>query len=504
MSAKRSRVRASRLAIVVALVATLLSVGSQIPSRAKQSATPDPIVTGPVTGGKGVFGGMRYDVTQYGYEAREFFFEGTARAYDTIAPDAQYRTRMIAWTPTDPRRFNGTTIVEWAELAGYELAPELSFQSPMLVDEGYAFVLVSAQQAGVCTDTPAGCAPTSLKGYDPERYGSLSHPGDAYSFDIFSQALKAIKEPSSIAPLGELSTKVLIAEGFQVMDRGAGVPDHVGMLNEYITSGADADAALADAFLIDTGEPVDPAITYRVPTLHHLTEDWVPPVPVPDGANHVTWEIAGAPHADRWAIDHSGSPATDPPQRRNRDEEDARRDHLDDYGQNPDPGAAICAPSSLNAALTSTVFPRRFSLNAATTALRKWARTGAPPTPAARLERNSNGSSAPTRLRRDADGNAIGGLRSPVIDVPIAAYDGEACLIFGTTTPLPPTRLAALYPTHESYVRQLLAATNAAVARGHLICQDAETIMRKASASLVGGIDPFSAAPACVPPDHHH
>ena len=106
---------------------------------------------------------------------------------------------------------------------------------------------------------------------------------------------------------------------------------------------------------------------------------------------------------------------------------------------------------------------------------------------------------SPTKkLSRDLDGNAIGGLRSPIIQVPVAAYNGEACISAGTMTSLPPERLAQLYPTHKSYVRQLLAATNEAVAKRFLVCQDAETIMRKASASTIGGPDTFTATPKCT------
>ena len=80
----------------------------------------------------------------------------------------------------------------------------------------------------------------------------------------------------------------------------------------------------------------------------------------------------------------------------------------------------------------------------------------------------------------------------------MATYNGEACISAGTMTSLTPERLAQLYPTHKSYVRKLLAATNEAVAKRFLVCQDAETIMRKASASTIGGPDTFTAMPKCT------
>ena len=57
---------------------------------------------------------------------------------------------MIVWTPINPSRFNGTTVVEWAEVSDFgrfELTVELNYLSPMLEQQGYAFVLVSAEHA---------------------------------------------------------------------------------------------------------------------------------------------------------------------------------------------------------------------------------------------------------------------------------------------------------------------------------------------------------------------
>jgi hypothetical protein len=268
-----------------------------------------------------------------------------------------------------------------------------------------------------------------------------------------------------------------------------------GPLNDYLANGADDDARVADAFLIDGAAPKLEPARYRVPTLHYLDESAIRRTPTPDRRNHVTWEVTGAPHADRWSGGHINLPSSEPPPKRTRAEELAHRDTFDNFGQQPDPGAATCAPGPR----TGSVFPRRFSLDAALVALRSWIRTGSRAPAAPRIERVATVPDSPTnKLSRDADGNAIGGLRSPVIEVAAATYDGEACIEAGTTISLSPARLAALYPTHRSYVRQMLGATNKAVAARFLVCQDAETIMRKASASTIGGPDTASAAPRCA------
>jgi hypothetical protein len=352
-----------------------------------------------------------------------------------------------------------------------------------------------------------GCAATSLRQVDVERYGSLEHPGDAYSFDIFSQALQAIKYPSGTAPLGELVSQFVIATGFQPsIDKWfpVGAPDPAsfttplgiyGPLNAYLANGADEEARLVDAFLIDAAAPATEPQEYRVPTMHHLDESAFRRSPAPDGTNHVTWEVIGAAHVDRWAGDHVRLPSSTPRAKLTRAEEEARRDKSDNFGQVPDAGGATCSPGPA----TGSQFPRRFTLNSALVALHHWLETGVAAPAAPRGQRViEEPATASEKLDRDFDGNAVGGLRSPLIAVPVAAYNGEACVQAGTTVPLAAERLAALYPSHASYVLQLLSAVNEAVDNRFLLCEDAAIIMRKASASAIGGDDVYSAAPACA------
>ena len=64
----------------------------------------------------------------------------------------------------------------------------------------------AAAEAGASTDT------SGLKNIDPERYGTLVHPGDAYAFDIYSQVGRAIAErPAEV--LGGLVADQVIAVG---------------------------------------------------------------------------------------------------------------------------------------------------------------------------------------------------------------------------------------------------------------------------------------------------
>ena len=51
---------------------------------------------------------------------------------------------------------------------------------------------------------------------DAGRYGKLSHPGDAFSFDIFSQAGRSIRRKDAKV-LGPLVAKRVIAIGESLM-----------------------------------------------------------------------------------------------------------------------------------------------------------------------------------------------------------------------------------------------------------------------------------------------
>ena len=122
-------------------------------------------------------------------------------------------------------------------------------------------------------------------------------------------------------------------------------------------------------------------------------------------------------------------------------------------------------------------------LNAAIAALNQWVRHGTPPPHAPRLDVTGT-----AKIVRDANGNALGGIRTPEVDVPIATLSGEGqsgsilCLLFGTTKPFDAATLAALYPDHSAYVSAFNAATDRAVSAGFILQPDAE-LMKAAAAS---------------------
>ena len=178
-------------ALVLAFVA---AAGAEVPL---------PTVEGPISSPDGAFlQGTNFDLAQVGYVQQEYFISGTASAYTntgplgtdghwSVAPGAStpYKTRIVVRRPTTPERFKGTVLVEWLNVSGgLDASPDWVFMHTELIRRGYAWVGVSAQYVGV-EGGPGLVLVVSLplKSVNPARYGSLHHPGDSFSYDMFSR-----------------------------------------------------------------------------------------------------------------------------------------------------------------------------------------------------------------------------------------------------------------------------------------------------------------------------
>src|SRR6202044_2812024 len=168
-----------------------------------------------------------FDIGDLGYVADEFFVSGTATSYTPISelsPDgcwqvtpsgtAEYTTRIVALTPTDPARFNGTVLVEWLNVSGGIDAPAVWMMAHReILRAGYAYVAVSAQKVGVDGGASMLGMDMSLKSQDPTRYASLGHPGDAFCYDIFSQTGGLVRSADDAGILRGLRAEHTVAVG---------------------------------------------------------------------------------------------------------------------------------------------------------------------------------------------------------------------------------------------------------------------------------------------------
>lgn len=467
------------------------------------SNVPSPTLEGPVSGGSGspFVAATTFDLAEVGYTQVEYFVAGTAAAYVNVEPlandgrwsvepdeTAAYRTRILVHRPIDPARFNGTVLVEWLNVSGgLDAAPDWILTHTELTREGYAWVGVSAQYVGIEGGAGIpGLPPLPLKTVDPIRYAALVHPGDSFSYDIFSQVGQAIRRPAGANPLGDLPVERVIAagesqsafrmvtyinaihplariyDGFLVHSRGS----FSGPLSE--APQADIPVPDASAIRSDRSEPV---LTFQTET--DLTLLGYAAARQPDDDRFRLWEVAGTAHADTYT---TGVGMTD-----RGDSPDATRLVVT---TKPVEMFDVHCPVPINSG------PQQFVLRAAIAALNRWVVDGTPPPTAARLELTEG---PPVAFVRDANGNALGGIRTPQVDVPIAAFSGEGqsgsvlCLLFGSTAPFDDPLLAALYPTHDAYVSAFTAATNAAVQAGFVLPHDAGLMIQHAEQGDIGG-----------------
>jgi hypothetical protein len=114
-------------------------------------------------------------------------------------------------------------------------------------------------------------------------------------------------------------------------------------------------------------------------------------------------------------------------------------------------------------------------MNAALHALVNWVRTGESPSSASPIETRDES------ILRDEHGNALGGVRLPHVEVPIAVQSGEGPIqLAGQTIPFDQAKLDRLYPDAQAYVDAVAVAAQAAVDAGFLLPDDAAALVQEA------------------------
>ncbi|MEE4190710.1 MAG: alpha/beta hydrolase domain-containing protein [Halieaceae bacterium] len=476
------------LLFAIALVAC--GSGGSIPKTAQPGADLLPVavptVSDPPEAGNFFLQANAFDLAVVGYEAQEYFYEGTASAFTNLSellPDgaweaepgeqAFYRTRLVVHRPVDPARFNGSVIVEWLNVtSGFDIPPSWGSGHVEMYRSGHIWIGVSAQVVGI-EGREGSLAPFHLKAVNPARYGSLEHPGDSFSYDIFSQVVPILE--------GRSNRDVLAG---MVPDRIAayGESQSAGRLVTYINAVQPLYGAY-DGFMVhsrgggSSSLAQDPQVPIPTPAQPRVRTDLPAPVITfqtetdltilnffgarqPDSDNFRLWEVAGTAHADYYSIISGRLDATGEPQFAAVVEEDTVL------------GILRC-DRPFNAGPMHYVFAR------AVRALDDWIRFGTPPPVAPRLDLTDDGSA----FLLDSLGNVTGGIRTPYVDAPSAILSGEGqsadgfCPLFGTTELFSAAQMANLYVDEAGFVAAVTAAAEAAVAADFLLPEDAEAII---------------------------
>jgi len=430
-------------------------------STATGANVPAPAVTGPIANTSALgdpshgypFLATDVDLAKSGYQEQEFFISGTATRYTISGTNTAtvlntgnaYSTRIVVRRPTDPAKFNGVVIAEWTNVTNQWDQEVDWFQThEHLIQQGYAWVGVDAQRVGVHSAT-------GLKLWNPTRYGTLdltvgnTVTNDSLQYDVFSQAVKAIKSPTGLDPLGSLpAPQYVIATGHS---------QSASQLRTYYNS-IQPLSNILDAVVLHGGGGVMrsdlPQPVFRINSEGDVANSiGGAATRQADSPTFRLWEVSGASHGD-WKL------ITDYGPLRKRD-----------IGTYPGgyPGEPVtCAVPSLSRVPQHMVQGNLYDKTV------DWVAYGLAPPTAPYITTTTPTS---TTVVRDSLGVGQGGIRLAQQEVPTRINSGSNtgpgfCFLDGASAPMTDAQLATLYPTVQSYVDKVVAKTKANAAAGYI------------------------------------
>lgn len=423
------------------------------------------------------------DLPKAGYVEEEFFVSGRANVYDWAAdgtavirtPAAPYTTRILVRRPADPARFSGNAIVEIGNVGRrFDFSFTWGVSHDHFMENGDAWVGITFAPdniAGLKAFNPTRYAPLTMAnptaedrcaaaaGADP----SLAAMEEGLRWDMISQVGALLKAARPGGPLagfnvqrvfatshgGELATYIAIFHPRARLAAGTPVYDgyiqhrHPG-LTRLRQCGAPAAAAHPRQIIRNLDVPVmrivaqtDVLITYA-----RRRDDSDAP-----GDRYRLYEIAGAPHADGSFYPYIPIVA-----------DEKKAGGAADLASWPFPEQ--CQPEI--ALLRVPIMT--YALDAAFANLTRWVRDGVPPPRAERIA-VQDGGTPKARVVLDDVGNAVGGVRSPYVDVPAATYYTSTkgpglCGNLAHSEPFKWARLETLYGSSRNYAAKVAASVD--------------------------------------------
>lgn len=487
--------------------------GGRSPARSFERVTPIPNATAaiPTTRGSRPFTVGGTDLGARGYTLDEHFVSGKANVYDwgpdgsastpqVRTADAPYMTRIVVRRPRKPSRFSGNV---WVELNNPSRAYDAEIEWPAVQEkfmrDGDIHVALTVKPISIA----------ALKRFDAGRYARLSmanplpparqacgklpdEPGydentsklfeNGLAWDVISQVGALLRQGGRGNPLHRYRVRRLFATG----------ESQTGWyLNSYVANFASA-ARLAggqpvyDGFVSVSGAgnpyPINQCATAtgvgdprsELPARHQpfMRVDAQTDVFVLEGSKwrrsdsdarntrYRIYEIAGAAHG--W-----GDLANF----------DVSQADIRAAGAQPLLYEGCGGPQSRWNSL-----PRQYIEPAMFANMERWVRRGERPPHGELLRLTDDG----TAFQKDAFGNALGGVRSPYVDVPIATYlESTAgpvfCKYLGEQIDFGSAQLQRLYVTRHNYLARIRGATKRMLRTRFVEPADARQIVREAS-----------------------
>lgn len=456
-------------------------------STSNASAVPVPSIEGPLPGDPQAGVGL-WNVSALEYEAQEYVLSGVADVYEPVAmADAhdvstrdterdlsrrsfelkrlasaqRYRTRLVVYRPRDPARFSGNVIVEPFHTMGGGTG---------VVWNGIHDFFIAHGDAYVGFQHPATVA--NLKRLDASRYARLEMSDPTQLWDGLAQTAALLKSGQDHSPLHGYRVRHLFLTGISFT--GVATSTFANFHHD-IKKTVDGEHLFDGYVSMENGtyeRPIDvPVMKLNTQGdfdsfggLSNRRQDGDAP-----GDQYRLYEVPGWPHVG--APRSGGRRLAGPPRLTpSTAEGEATGEWLRKtaWAQFPEGAEPNDFPGF---AFSSAAFANMYA----------WVRGERLPPRAPRIETEPDGS---TRL--DRFGNALGGLRTPYVDVPIARYavgSGYPGFLFGYKLPLPLEQRAALHGSHAAYVRAVTAGVKQLLAERWLLDLGAQAIIDEAERS---------------------
>ena len=493
-----------------------------------------PQVSGPisVTAESTPFLGAQAAMEAVGYIEQEYFLSGKANVYDwagsghkvkVVAGPGKYVTRILVRRPRDPAKFSGNV-----EVTVLNASLNLDFGGPTDFDH-----MVKAGDVWIGITTKAVTA-KALKQFDPARYEPLDWSNPAppekrcafptmiptYMFDA-KQSLdkKALEELyktglQSSWPetedglvwdmLGQLGLLLKSEQRSEILP-GFTKPwvymTGVSQSAIYIRTWV---AGFHDRYRTPDGKPVYDGYLPVVGPSMILINQCAADVPLDDPIQKLAPPevpfISISSEGEMWQGRHTRQLDAFTPKGGIVTYEVAGGSHraVDVPGLPPD---AISFPTmkdlakagfkAPDASGTSKMMPTGMLPNdfiwqplvrGAYQNLKLWVRQGIKPPQAPTIGLDSK-----LEIKRDEYGNALGGVRMPYIEAPVAAHTGYITAggmggVMGLKKSFPPETLKALYTDQAAYVAKFSASTDKLLAERWISLEDAEAMKAAANA----------------------
>ncbi|WP_137681255.1 alpha/beta hydrolase domain-containing protein [Aurantiacibacter suaedae] len=449
------------------------------------------------------------DLSAHGYVEEEYFITGTARVFDmgeqaslTSLAQGPYTTRILVRRPAHPAEFSGTVVVE-------PLNPSIRYDLPIMWGESHASYIRNGDIWIGVTVKPVAIA--TLKEFDSRRYQALEFPNpvpasltcgqdqlplprgglppesspateNGLIWDVLSQVAALARNGKHGGPLAGFDVSRMYMAGDS--QSGAFVLTYANFIHQYAL-GQDR-TPLYDGYLaavasgpgtplnqcanpLPTDDPRMRIADVGVPVIVMVSESEIGSLrrrPDSDLGPDLFrgYEVAGASHI------HEGGEAGSPSPIDAARTSGAVFDNANACQEQDMPGNDV---------------PFAMLLSGAFRNLDRWSREGVPPPRGEPLEVDKPGT-PDAQVLTDEFGNALGGVRTPQVDVPVARYYHRMtgpgiCELWGYRKPFTADVLEALYPTREAYLSRFRQSVDSLIAERWIEPEDGQALLRQAS-----------------------